>query len=87
MISWFEWQGHKENHLLSLVSTAENQKHSKGIHHGMHKDDGYRNEWTRWEYPHGTGIEFHKATCTSTPGSHIGQNHGCLKLQLLIILR
>ena len=44
-------------------------------------------EWTRWEYPHGTGIEFHKATCTSTPGSHIGQNHGCLKLQLLIILR
>ena len=41
MISWFEWQGHKENHLLSMVSTAENQNHSNGIHHGTHKDDGY----------------------------------------------
>ena len=35
MISWFEWQGHKENHLLSMVSTAENQNHSNGIHHGL----------------------------------------------------
>ena len=41
MIFLVEWHNRKENHLLpSLVSTAENQKHSKGHHHGMQEDDG-----------------------------------------------
>ena len=40
MISLVEWYNRKETHLLPLVSTAENQKHSKGHHHGMQEDDG-----------------------------------------------